>query len=99
MSARKYLGVEGVSARFGTDPFFWNWAMWLMVCGCGCGCGVWGRGALGRVADGGCVEGVLCVWRVWVLGLMVGGRGGSGVRWGWRRVRWAAGMAGGGRMS
>jgi len=31
MSAKKYLGVEGVSARFGTDPFFWNWAMWLMA--------------------------------------------------------------------
>lgn len=31
MSAKKYLGVEGVSARFGTDPFFWNWAMWAMA--------------------------------------------------------------------
>lgn len=29
MSAHKYLRVPGVSARFGTDPFFWNWAMWL----------------------------------------------------------------------
>jgi len=28
-SAKKYLRVPGVSARFGTDPFFWNWAMWL----------------------------------------------------------------------
>ncbi len=28
-SAYKYLKVPGVSARFGTDPFFWNWAMWL----------------------------------------------------------------------
>eukprot|EP00983_Pelagomonas_calceolata_P110254 1159650-Pelagomonas_calceolata.AAC.5 len=31
MSAKKYLGVEGVSARFGTDPFYWNWVMWLMA--------------------------------------------------------------------
>ena len=23
------LGVPSVSARFGTAPFFWNWAMWL----------------------------------------------------------------------
>ncbi|KAJ9514562.1 hypothetical protein QJQ45_016295 [Haematococcus lacustris] len=30
-SAYKYLGVPGVSARFGTDPFIWNWAMWLMA--------------------------------------------------------------------
>lgn len=29
VSAYKYLGVPSVSARFGTDPFFWNWAMWL----------------------------------------------------------------------
>jgi hypothetical protein len=28
-SAYKHLGVPGVSARFGTDPFIWNWAMWL----------------------------------------------------------------------
>ena len=30
-SARKYLGVQGCSARFGTDPAPWNWAMWLMA--------------------------------------------------------------------
>lgn len=30
-SAHKYLGVPGVSARFSTDPFFWNWAMWLIA--------------------------------------------------------------------
>lgn len=29
ISAYKYLNVPSVSARFGTDPFFWNWAMWL----------------------------------------------------------------------
>lgn len=29
ISAYKYLQVPSVSARFGTDPFFWNWAMWL----------------------------------------------------------------------
>ena len=23
--------VAGSSARFGTDPFFWNWAMWLVA--------------------------------------------------------------------
>lgn len=28
-SAYKHMKVPGVSARFGTDPFFWNWAMWL----------------------------------------------------------------------
>ncbi len=28
-SGHKYLGVPSVSARFGTDPFVWNWAMWL----------------------------------------------------------------------
>lgn len=31
ISAKKYMGVEGVSARFGTDPFYWNWVMWLMA--------------------------------------------------------------------
>eukprot|EP00798_Chlamydomonas_sp_ICE-L_P003013 gene3013-13034_t len=30
-SAKKYLGVTGCSARFGTDPPFWNWGMWLMA--------------------------------------------------------------------
>ena len=30
-SAYKYLRVPGVSARFGTDPFIWNWAMWLVA--------------------------------------------------------------------
>lgn len=29
VSAYKYMRVPSVSARFGTDPFFWNWAMWL----------------------------------------------------------------------
>lgn len=29
LSAFKHLKVKGVSARFGTDPPFWNWAMWL----------------------------------------------------------------------
>lgn len=29
VSAHKYMRVPGCSARFGTDPFFWNWAMWL----------------------------------------------------------------------
>lgn len=29
VSAYKYLKVPAVSARFGTDPFIWNWAMWL----------------------------------------------------------------------
>lgn len=23
--------MPGVSARFGTDPFIWNWAMWLVA--------------------------------------------------------------------
>lgn len=31
MSAFKYMKVPGVSARFGTDPFIWNWAMWLVA--------------------------------------------------------------------
>lgn len=31
MSAHKYLRVPGVSARFGTDPFIWNWAMWAVA--------------------------------------------------------------------
>ncbi|WIA20028.1 hypothetical protein OEZ86_013684 [Tetradesmus obliquus] len=31
MSAFKYIKVPGVSARFGTDPFIWNWAMWLVA--------------------------------------------------------------------
>ena len=26
-STHRYLRVPSVSARFGTDPFFWNWAM------------------------------------------------------------------------
>jgi hypothetical protein len=30
-SAFKYIRVPGVSARFGTDPFIWNWAMWLVA--------------------------------------------------------------------
>ena len=30
-SARKYLRVRGASARFGTDPFVWNWVMWLIA--------------------------------------------------------------------
>ncbi|MEW5300170.1 MAG: hypothetical protein WDW36_003119 [Sanguina aurantia] len=30
-SAHKYLRVPGVSTRFGTDPFVWNWLMWLMA--------------------------------------------------------------------
>jgi hypothetical protein len=30
-SAVRCLGVPGVSARFGTDPFIWNWAMWLIA--------------------------------------------------------------------
>ncbi len=30
-SAWKYLNVKGASARFGTDPFFYNWAMWLVA--------------------------------------------------------------------
>ncbi len=30
-SAFKYIKVPGVSARFGTDPFIWNWAMWLVA--------------------------------------------------------------------
>jgi len=25
------MKVPGVSARFGTDPFIWNWAMWLVA--------------------------------------------------------------------
>jgi hypothetical protein len=25
------MKVPGVSARFGTDPFIWNWAMWLIA--------------------------------------------------------------------
>ncbi|KAG2486380.1 hypothetical protein HYH03_014960 [Edaphochlamys debaryana] len=29
VSAKKYMRVPDVSARFGTDPFIWNWAMWL----------------------------------------------------------------------
>ncbi|GIL68555.1 hypothetical protein Vafri_21811 [Volvox africanus] len=29
VSGHKYLRVPDVSARFGTDPFIWNWAMWL----------------------------------------------------------------------
>lgn len=28
---RRYMKVPGVSARFGTDPFIWNWAMWLVA--------------------------------------------------------------------
>jgi hypothetical protein len=28
-SAHKHMRVPSVSARFSTDPFFWNWAMWL----------------------------------------------------------------------
>jgi hypothetical protein len=31
MSAHKYMNMPGVSARFGTDPFIWNWAMWLVA--------------------------------------------------------------------
>jgi hypothetical protein len=31
MSAHKYMSMPGVSARFGTDPFIWNWAMWLVA--------------------------------------------------------------------
>jgi hypothetical protein len=31
MSAFKYIKVPGVSARFGTDPFIWNWAMWIVA--------------------------------------------------------------------
>lgn len=27
----RYMKVPGVSARFGTDPFIWNWAMWLVA--------------------------------------------------------------------
>lgn len=27
----RYMRVPGVSARFGTDPFIWNWAMWLVA--------------------------------------------------------------------
>jgi len=30
-STHKYLGVPSVSARFGTDPEFWNWAMVLLA--------------------------------------------------------------------
>lgn len=30
-SAYRYMRVPGVSARFGTDPFIWNWAMWLVA--------------------------------------------------------------------
>ncbi|KAI8469515.1 MAG: saccharopine dehydrogenase-like protein [Monoraphidium minutum] len=30
-SAYRYMKVPGVSARFGTDPFIWNWAMWLVA--------------------------------------------------------------------
>ena len=30
-SAREVLGVPTVSARFGTAPFFWNWAMEAMT--------------------------------------------------------------------
>lgn len=30
-SAYKIFGVKSASARFGTDPFFWNWAMWLVA--------------------------------------------------------------------
>ncbi|GFR50296.1 hypothetical protein Agub_g12486 [Astrephomene gubernaculifera] len=29
VSAHKAMRVPSVSARFGTDPWFWNWAMWL----------------------------------------------------------------------
>ncbi|EFJ44432.1 hypothetical protein VOLCADRAFT_95342 [Volvox carteri f. nagariensis] len=29
VSGHKYMRVPDVSARFGTDPFIWNWAMWL----------------------------------------------------------------------
>lgn len=31
MSAYEYMKVPGCSARFGTDPFIWNWAMWLVA--------------------------------------------------------------------
>jgi len=37
--------VPGVSARFGTDPFIWNWAMWLVRAS--------GR-ARGKLTDDGC---------------------------------------------
>jgi NAD(P)-dependent dehydrogenase (short-subunit alcohol dehydrogenase family) len=30
-SAYKLLKVKGASARFGTDPFLWNWGMWLVA--------------------------------------------------------------------
>lgn len=30
-STHRTLGVPNVSARFGTDPEFWNWAMVLMA--------------------------------------------------------------------
>lgn len=30
-SARQVFGVPSVSARFGTSPDVWNWAMWLLA--------------------------------------------------------------------
>jgi hypothetical protein len=30
-SGRQVFGVPSISARFGTDPEVWNWAMWLMA--------------------------------------------------------------------
>lgn len=30
-SGHSVLGVPSISARFGTEPDFWNWAMWLLA--------------------------------------------------------------------
>ena len=30
-SGHQVLGVPSISARFGTDPDIWNWAMWAMA--------------------------------------------------------------------